>query len=607
MIFEDHEGNLWIPSEGAGLNKYERNKGIFRHYGVIIGPKHKNKGLSNLAVYCVYEDNKNRLWIGTNGGGLNLLDRKTETFTYYRMADGLPNDVIYGILEDQHGNLWISTNNGLCCFNPDSLTYKNFDVTDGLQNNQFSRWAFKKLSTGELLFGGVNGFNLFDPLKVKENSYIPPVYITGLKLFNKKVTIGENSVLKQNIIVTKEIILSHKQNVFSFEFVALNYRQSSKNQYKYKMEGFNDDWIDLGSQREASFTNLNPGKYIFRVKASNNDGVWNEEGASLRLIIRPPWYGTWLFRIVVTLILSGIAYYIYKSRTQKEKEIKKYLENKVKEGEIELQKKMEEIEIHQKALKEKEDAEKELNWFNEGMTRLAEIISKNNNDYIKLGKNLVPALIEYVGASVGSFYVITASDDGQSEFKLAGSFGINPGKIKSSLHLQEGYIGACYKEKTIITVDNLPDNYALMESGLGKVSLKYLILIPLLINNQVNGIIELSSLEKLEPYKIRLLEKLAENMASTIEIINVSNRMQKLLDTMHAHSEEMNAQHEELQQNIEEMQATQEEIERIRLKEKELLARNKELVEQQEAYKELENKYNELLKKYNQMAKKKNK
>jgi ligand-binding sensor domain-containing protein len=605
MMLEDHEGNLWIPSEGAGLNKYERNKGIFRHYGVISDPKHKNKGLSNLAVYCVYEDSKKRLWIGTNGGGLNLLDRKTETFTYYRMADGLPNDVIYGILEDRDGNLWISTNNGLCRFNPDSLTYKNFDVTDGLQNNQFSRWAFKKLSTGEMLFGGVNGFNLFDPLKVKENRYIPPVYITGLKLFNKKVNIGEKSVLKQNIIVTKEIILTHKQNVFSFEFVALNYRQSTKNQYKYKMEGFNDDWIDLGSQREASFTNLNPGKYVFRVKASNNDGIWNEDGASLRLIIRPPWYGTWIFRILLALLLSGIAYYIYKSRTQKEKEIKKYLENKVKEGEIELQKKMDEIEMHQKALREKENTEKELNWFNEGMAKLGEIINKNNNDFLKLGKNLVPALIEYTGASLGALYIISSSDDMQSEFKLAGSFGVNPDKIKSNLHLQEGYIGACFKEKTIIAIDNLPDNYSVLESGLGKVSLKHLLLVPLLLNNQVNGIIELSSLEKLEPYKIKFLEKLAESLASTIEIINVSNRMQKLVEKMHAHSEEMNAQHEELQQNIEEMQATQEEIERIRLKEKELVARNEELIKHQEAYKELEKKYNELLEKYNQLLKKK--
>jgi ligand-binding sensor domain-containing protein len=608
MMMEDHLGNLWIPTEGAGLNMYNREKNSFSHYVVVTEPGKENTGLSNLAVYCVFEDSKKRLWVGTNGGGLNLLNREQQTFNYYRMADGLPNDVIYGILEDNAGNLWISTNNGLCKFNPDSLSFKNYSISDGLQGNQFGRWAFKKLHTGELLFGGVNGFNLFDPGNIKENSFVPPVYIIGFKLFNQPVPIDENSALKQNIIVTKKIVLKPKQNVFSFEFVALNYRQSEKNQYMYKMEGFNDDWIKLGSQREASFTNLNPGRYTFRVKASNNDGIWNEEGASIQIVVVSPWYKTWLFRILMLLTVGGIIFNRVRAREKNQKEMKEYLENKVSEGEMELQKRMAVIESHQQALKEKEIAESESNWYNEGMTNLDEIITKNNDNLNQLARNLVPALVEYIGASLGAFYVLSSGDDLQHKFELAGSYGIGPERVKQQFEGNEGYLGACYNEKHTIAVDNLPDNYSVMESGLGKVSLKYMLLVPIMHNNIVNGIIELSSLDKMPSYKIRLLEKLAENLSSMIEIIIVNDRMKKLVEQLNSHTEELNAQQEEMRQNLEELQATQEEIERVRTKEKErekeLKKQNKELIKRQEELKDLEQKYKRLMTNYNKLTKK---
>jgi methyl-accepting chemotaxis protein len=233
------------------------------------------------------------------------------------------------MLEDNSGNLWLSTNYGLSKFDPDQENFKNYYVQDGLQGNQFNRWAFSKLTTGELVFGGVNGFNLFKPEQIVDNSFAPPVYITQFRIFNEKVSIGEESVLKENIIVADGLKLEYQQNVISFQFSALNFQQPEQNQYKYKLEGFSDDWINLRNERVASFTNLSPGDYNLKVIASNNDGLWNEEGASFSIEVLPPWWATWWFRTIMVLVVMAAIYLFYRWRTYRMRQTQRELNNKI--------------------------------------------------------------------------------------------------------------------------------------------------------------------------------------------------------------------------------------------------------------------------------------
>jgi signal transduction histidine kinase/DNA-binding response OmpR family regulator/sugar lactone lactonase YvrE len=313
-IYEDRSGTLWIGTNGGSLNRFDRTTGKFTRFAST--PKNPHS-LSSNNVLSICEDRTGTLWLGTSGGGLNRLDRpdtllknlneEAGWFTRFTEKDGLPDNVIYGILEDDQGRLWLSTNTGLSCFDPRTETFRNYDATDGLQSNEFNTGAYHKMRNGEMVFGGINGFNVFHPDSIKDNAYIPPVVITAFKRYNTGDVQG--IAIEEKCISTKRSIqLSHKDNVLSFEFAALSFRNSSKNQYAYKLDGFNKNWIQLGTKREVTFTNLDPGEYTLRVKGSNNDGVWNEEGSSLKIIITPPWWKTkWAFTLYV-LCITGLLY-----------------------------------------------------------------------------------------------------------------------------------------------------------------------------------------------------------------------------------------------------------------------------------------------------------
>ncbi len=355
---EDSNGKIWIGSEVDGLDRLDPVTNTFTHFKSTG----KKGSLSSNSIFTIYEDTKKRLWVGTNAG-LNLFDAVTETFKSYREIDGLPNDGVMGIQEEPDGKLWISTNKGLSRFDPENATFVNFLERDGLQGDQFNRWASLRLSTGELLFGGTNGFNLFHPDSIKTNPYKPPVYITAFRVFNKPVGIGENEILKQNVLLTKEICLSHLQNVFSFEFTALNYLQPEKNQYRYKMEGFQHEWVDAGHDRKASYTNLSPGEYKFRVIASNNDGVWNEEGTSVRIIITPPYWQTWWFKVLSAIVGISILYFLFLIRMKAIRKQQLILEQQVKEKTAELVLQKEAVEAqaeNMQALHEQQQAQTEF-------------------------------------------------------------------------------------------------------------------------------------------------------------------------------------------------------------------------------------------------------
>jgi signal transduction histidine kinase/ligand-binding sensor domain-containing protein len=330
-IYEDRKKDIWIGSETNGLSLLNKKNYAFKKYQ---HNQNDNTSISSNNIYSIYEDTHNRLWIGTNGG-LNLFERKQQTFRRFNTSDGLPNSLIYGILEDGNGNLWLSTNKGiskLTIKDNDSLilTFKNYDKLDGLQDNQFNRWSSLKTKQGELIFGGINGVSVFNPDSIRDNVSVPPIVITEFNLFNKPVPIGKpGSPLKMNISETKEITLSYKQSVISFEFAALDYTNPEKNRYAYKMEGFEKEWNYVGNQHKATYTNLDPGKYVFRVIGSNNDGVWNEKGVSLQIFISPPWWNTWWFKLLSIVVLSSMLASIFLLRIQRLKNQKILLENMV--------------------------------------------------------------------------------------------------------------------------------------------------------------------------------------------------------------------------------------------------------------------------------------
>jgi len=346
-ISEDHTGKLWIATETAGVDVFDPVTETFAHYRANPG----NGGLSANNVFSCYEDSNHRMWLGT-GTGLNLFDPATGKCKVYRRKDGLPNETIVGILEDTKHELWLSTNEGLSRFHPGENTFKNYDISDDLQDNQFVRGAILRLSTNELLFGGTNGFNLFNPDNIKDNPFIPPVYITDFRLFNKPSAIGPDEILKENIVLTKEIVLDHTQNFFSFEFTALNFRHTEKNHYKYIMEGFQDEWIDAGTERKVSYTNLSPGNYVFKVIASNNDGVWNKTGTSVKIIVTPPYWQTWWFRIsgVLFSIVSIFGYYRYRVRAIETQKLA--LEEQVRERTNEVVQQKEDLQTQSAVLRD---------------------------------------------------------------------------------------------------------------------------------------------------------------------------------------------------------------------------------------------------------------
>jgi len=330
-MVDDREGNLWLAT-WAGLALLDRETKKYTFF------RHNDKdphSLSSDKTYVVMEDSRGRLWVGT-ANGLNLFNKKTKKFTSFYEEDGLPNDVIYGIVEDKQGNLWLSTDNGIIKFNPETKAVKEFTVNDGLQGDEFKPNAYLKLKNGDFVFGGTNGITIFNPDRIKINNVKPPLVLTDFRIFNSPVPLGGDSPIKTALSDVKEIVLSHKQSVITFEFAALNFISTEKNQYAYKLEGFDQEWINSGTRRRITYTNLDPGTYWFKVKASNNDGIWSDKGLSIKLVITPPFWVTWWFRGLVALVLIGGAYSFYRYRLSAIKAQKEELEKQVKERTAEI-------------------------------------------------------------------------------------------------------------------------------------------------------------------------------------------------------------------------------------------------------------------------------
>ncbi len=266
-------------------------------------------------VQNIFLDSKKRYWVGTNKG----LDLLTEEGTFERITnhDGLSNDKISAIEEDDQGNLWISTKKGLIKFNYETDKTRTYQVSDGLQSNEFGYNVSFKDEDGLLYFGGGKGLNVFHPDSIQDNPILPKVYLTQLKIFNQPVEIGgEKSLLPHHISQAKALTLSYRHSVFTLDYVGLNLTNTKKNEYAYKLEGLEESWNYVGKQRNATYTNLDPGPYTFRVKASNNDRIWNEVGTSLAIVVLPPWWKTWWAYVLYFILAFGSIIGLIRVRTQ---------------------------------------------------------------------------------------------------------------------------------------------------------------------------------------------------------------------------------------------------------------------------------------------------
>ncbi len=299
---------LWIATFGGGINHFDPQTGTFISYQ--HRPDDPNS-ISDNRVFTLLQDPNAEgfFWLGTAGRGLDKFDVNSKRFTHFTKDNGLPNNVIYGILADNVGNLWLSTNKGLSKFNLTTETFTNYDVANGLQGDEFNAGACFKSKSGEMFFGGINGFNSFYPDKIRRNMNVPPIILTSFKVFDNDLTERLESRTSGS-----PIELSFRDNFFSFEFSALDYTNLKKNQFAYKMEGLNNDWVKCGSRRFVNFTNLDPGDYTFRVKGSNSDGVWNEEGTFVRIRIEPPFWREWWFYILATSGVLSLIGFFYRHR-----------------------------------------------------------------------------------------------------------------------------------------------------------------------------------------------------------------------------------------------------------------------------------------------------
>ena len=376
----DRQGCLVGGHASGGLNRFDRNSGRFTTYRV--GPDrraevrqldHSRTGrescgwrpsavsagstpgrsssrcyahdardprsISNDEVWAVHEDRQGRLWIGTSGG-LNELDRTRGTFTNITPKDGLAGNAVRAILEDGAGYLWLATDGGLSRFHPPTRTFRNFTESDGLPGNLLNPYGLQgtwQSPAGEMVLGSTNGLTTFFPDRLSPSPYVPPVVLTELQLFNKPVSPAQDSPLQKPIWATDSLTLTHTQSIFTLEFAGLSYAAPEKNRYRYRLEGLESEWNEVDSRRrQATYTSLPAGRYVFRVQASNKDGVWNEKGVTLALTVLPPWWATWWFRSLMGLAFVGLIFGGYKVRVRELERREKRLDALVQQRTAEL-------------------------------------------------------------------------------------------------------------------------------------------------------------------------------------------------------------------------------------------------------------------------------
>jgi PAS domain S-box-containing protein len=413
-LFVDKDNILWVGNWGGGLNRLDLNDPAsfnpslahFEHYAAEPDDPAR---LSDNSIFAIHQSKESAiLWLGTQGG-LNKLDPQTGVFKAYREKDGLRNATILGILEDDGGYLWLTTNNGLAKFNPLTETFRIFDRSDGLQSNEFDSNAYFESSAGLFYIGGIHGFNVFDPLKIASNPVPPEIVVTDFKIFNEPVMVdlsGEETVT-----------LKYSQNFIAFDFAALDYHAPEKNQYAYILEGLDEEWIQAGTRRYASYTNLAGGEYVFRVKGSNSDGTWNKAGVAIPITVIPHFWQTWWFMVAIIGIASGAIAIGFQRRVQTVKANARWLEKLVAQRTSQLRETNAQlgIEIEQRKRAEEALAQRAAEELEQSEARFRAMFENAGIGIGLVGLDRRPlavnaALVKMTGYSVEELYQMTGAD-----------------------------------------------------------------------------------------------------------------------------------------------------------------------------------------------------
>jgi len=356
-LCEDRKGNLWIGTSDAGLDLMDRKTNTFTHFQ----HNEKRNSIGNNGVTDILEDKQGNLWLCTLSG-LDIFNPETKHFTVFTKKDGLPSDIAYAVREDGNGKFWISTNGGLSVYDPISNKFKNYTTEDGIQGDEFKPHSALKTTDGKLYFGGINGFNAFYPDQIQNPVSFSPLMITSFQVFNKPLLMAKDSsdpsALKQDISDTKSITLSYKQSVISLDYTSLDFGSPDKKQYAFKLDNFDPEWNYVGSRNTASYTNLPPGKYLFKIKYKNSAGLWSPVKDSLLITIVPPFWATWWFRVIAIMFVVGAIYGIFKYRLRAIRLQQIELEKQVDERtELLAQMTVEERRSREEAEKAREEAE----------------------------------------------------------------------------------------------------------------------------------------------------------------------------------------------------------------------------------------------------------
>ena len=431
--YEDSRGYFWVCTN-KGLNRISPD---LVNFEAFTSDPDDPETLKTNRIFFIMEDSDGIFWIGTMGGGLNRFDPSVGKFKSYTEQQGLPNNVAYAAIEDRQGYLWVPTNWGLSRFDKKMETFINYDIKDGLQGNEFNAGAYYKNDEGELFFGGMNGFNMFNPAYIRRNNIPPRIVITEFRIFNEPVN--------RHFEDGDTIFLKHSDNFFSFEFSALDYTNPSKNHFRYKLEDYDRDWINRdASQRNADYKRVSPGTYHFVLTGSNNDGVWNLDGIRLTVIITPPWWDTWIFRLAFMLSLVAVIWWFIYLRIRmirKQHEVDKKMLNIEKQV----------FELEQKALRLQmnphfifnslnaiqnfvlsSETDKAVNYLAKFSHLMRMILANSTEPYIPL-KDELKALVHYMDLEKLRF-------DNKFDYKIVLEEGFDEGFIEIPPMLLQPYV-----------------------------------------------------------------------------------------------------------------------------------------------------------------------
>jgi ligand-binding sensor domain-containing protein/serine phosphatase RsbU (regulator of sigma subunit) len=412
-LIVDKQGYVWCGTTGGGLNRFDPKTEKFTIYKSKIEDQFS---LSNNIVKCIYEEKSGNLWIGTNGG-LNYFDRYKNIFIRYTTKDGLPHNTVQAIQQDDNDNVWVSTNRGISKFDAKNTKFLNFDGLDNLQGDVFNTESSYKTLAGELFFGGNNGFNTFFPESIDQNSYVPMVVMTNITVNGVSIFADSSAnypKIKGILNNTETLISSYNQNTISFDFVSLSFRHASKNMYECKLENFDKEWIKLGNDRSYTYKNLPAGDYIFKVKGSNNDGVWAKKMLSIKIKIRPPFWDTWWFRFLGAACFVGFVYWVYKLRIKQVEMQKEKLETIVEQRTAEIRNINGELQHKQaEVYAQKQDLERQKDVLEEAFKTISD---KNDNilssiRYAEKIQQVILPSVQVLSAAVPNNFVIFRPKD----------------------------------------------------------------------------------------------------------------------------------------------------------------------------------------------------